>query len=201
MIKIQRLTVIGMLLLLTSPLWTAKSDNSKNNDNPPKLLTEEEVTMITMEFYQSKGYFRQPQLRDSGIYLQAYRYLSNVYPDIKLGVDTFMWDFRWSKYLALTDSIVCQKIIERNHNVLLPLDQVPAPAFALMFKDVNETVPPPERVICFSDLFLNMLQCEIRPRETDKVGISGIPTIPYFIFYFNDAGILQSVTEKVKHYN
>lgn len=196
MVKIQRLTVIGLLLLLTSPLWTAKSDDTKNADNSLKILTEQ-----IWEFYQAKGYFQQPQLKDSAIYQQAYRFLSRFYPDIKLGVDTFMWDYRWSEHLVLTDTIMYQKIIERNHNVILPLDQVPAPAFASMFKDVNETVPPPNRVICFSDLFLNMLKCEIRPRETYKVGIEGVPTIPYFIFYFNDAGILQYVDEGVIHYN
>lgn len=199
MVKIQRLTVIGLLLLLTSPLWTIKSSDTKNTSVGSPILNELQVE--TLEFYQSKGYFRQPQLSDSGIYLQAYQYLSKVYPDIKLGVDTFMWDYWWPSSPTVPDSIVCQKIIERDKKAIFLLDPIPAPVFALMFKDVNETVPPPERVICFSDLFLNMLQCEIRPRETDKVGINGIPTIPYFIFYFNDAGILQNVKESVVHYD
>lgn len=199
MFKIQRLTVIGLLLLLTSPLWTIKSSDTKNTGVRSPILNELQVE--TLEFYQSKGYFRQPQLSDSGIYLQAYQYLSKVYPDIKLGVDTFMWDYWWPSAPTVPDSIVCQKIIERDKKAIFLLDPVPAPVFALIFKDVNETVPPPKRVICFSDLFLNMLQCEIRPRETDKVGINGLPTIPYFIFYFNDAEILQYVDEDVIHYD
>lgn len=199
MVKIQRLTVIGLLLLLTSPLWTIKSSDPPNTGVGSPILNELQVE--TLEFYQSKGYFRQPQLGDSGIYLQAYHYISKIYPDIKLGVDTFMWDYWWPSSPTVPDSIVCQKIIERDKKAIFLLDPVPAPVFALMFKDVNETVPPPERVICFSDLFLNMLQCEIRPRETDKVGINGLPTIPYFIFYFNDAEILQYVDEDVIHYD
>ena len=194
--KIRAILVILLVLQALCISLSGKSEYSGNDIDAAIINLQNR----TADYYISHGYFKLPDMCDSSMYIEAYNYVKTCFPDTHLGVDSCMWDFgRWP-VAAETDSVRRALIISRNKNVLFPLNQVYSPVLKEIFKKVNENSYR-EKVICFSDVFDSMLKCEVRPLETDKIGINGISAIPYYVFYYDENNIICKVDSGIINYD